>query len=95
MASPQFFKSLFIAAITAAGVTHQTASAGTAPVAPRIEDEIAAHTEHFEPRIYQVGKRVYSAVGLEYFQHRHDRGRGRHYSGRRRVKARLQSPGAV
>ncbi|MGB1439115.1 MAG: alkyl sulfatase dimerization domain-containing protein [Luminiphilus sp.] len=63
MASPQFFKSLFIAAITAAGVSHQAASAGTAPVAPRIEDEIAAHTEHFEPRIYQVGQRVYSAVG--------------------------------
>ncbi len=32
-------------------------------VPPSIADEIGAHTRHFEPRIYRVGKRVYSAVG--------------------------------
>lgn len=33
------------------------------PVSPDIADEIAAHTAHFEPRVYRVGERVYSAVG--------------------------------
>lgn len=44
---------------TAGGVVADTPP----PVSPDIADEIAAHTAHFEPRVYRVGERVYSAVG--------------------------------
>ena len=54
--------------VIAAGLL--TAAGGVAAVAanplsvpPAIADEIAAHTAHFEPRVYRVGERVYSAVG--------------------------------
>lgn len=46
--------------LRAIGVLADTANT---VVPPQIAQEIAAHTGHFEPRIYRVGTRVYSAVG--------------------------------
>ncbi len=56
-----FIMLLALPALSACGDRDETRQ--LEPVSPSIHPEMAAHTDHFERRIYQVGERVHVAVG--------------------------------